>query len=190
MIMTLLVGLAACIPVPGEKCSFLREYGIGLKCPRHWRMQEVGVDSPLLLNSFELVNLYPIIDEARQGDATVKVLVESLPKAMSLDEFYKDVALKKLEFYNTDRLGIYGNKILKKSNFIFVDGGKGYQIVYSRFDGENYVKGMVFFRLRVEPKDTKAYIIYYTAKMDKYHELFDLDLEVEDFAKSMQLLID
>lgn len=185
--MTLLFGLVTCLPEQREVCSSLSEYGIELKCPKDWRVQEVGVDSPLLLNSFEIVTLSPIINKNRQEDVTIKVLVESLPQAMSVDEVYQDLALKKLESYGDARLGIYGNKILKKNNFIFADGGKGYQIVYSRFDGKKDAKGVIFFRLRVEPKDTRTYIIHYSAQIDKYDEFFNT---VEDFARSMQPLID
>ena len=185
--MMLIFGLVACLPEQSEVCSSLSEYGIELKCPEQWRVQEVGVDSPLLLNSFEIVTLSPIINKTRQEDVTIKVLVESLPQAMSVDEVYQDIALKKLESYGTTRLGIYGNKILKKKPFIFADVGAGYQIVYSRFDGKNKVKGAIFFRLRVEPKDTRTYIIHYSAQIDKYDEFFST---VEDFARSMQPLTD
>ncbi len=181
----LMLNLAGCFgsaPNP----SALKKYRIGLDYPPTWKTQEREIESPLLLNSIEVTDLFPEMNGTIEEDVVIKVLLEFTPNkaSMSLEKFHKEVALKKLTAYGQKNLEEYGNIILEDEKIFLEDGRPAYKIVYSRFDGEKNVKGMIIITMR-DNKDDLVYVLHYTAKVDKYDKYLP---EAEDITNSLKLL--
>lgn len=173
-------------PIPSNegKSSVLEKYRIGLDYPPTWKPQDREIESPLLLNSIEVVDLSPETNGTVEEDVVIKVVLEFTQVAMSLEQFHEEVALKKLTAYGQKKLEAYGNIILEDDKISLEDGRPAYKIVYSRYDGENNVKGMIILTMR-DAKDNLVYVLHYTADLDNYEKYLS---EVEVITNSLKFL--
>ena len=166
-----------------EESSILDDYRIALDYSSKWKIQARDIESPWLLNAIELVDLFPWTNGTREENVSISILLETPGKTMSLEEFYQQIAMKKLNAYSEEKLGEYGNEILERQKITLADERPAYQILYSRSDGRNKVKGMIVFTLR-EQTDNLVYLIHYRAEEAKFDKFLP---EAEQIAKSLKL---
>jgi hypothetical protein len=183
----LILGLGSCrflSPNKQESIATLKDYYIDLQWPNNWVTTHQGIDSPLLLNSRDVITLSPVKDGKLEKNVTLKVILESLPEEMELEEFYKKIALRKLETYGTEKLGQYGNRIESTQSITLSEDQPAYQIVYSRSDGEKNTKAMIIMTLRGK-QDNLIYVIHYVAEENQYQTFL---ADAKSIAKSLKLL--
>ncbi len=193
-----------CVPkaLGDDKPRILQKYGIDIDYPDTWQTQVYyapespndapgtakAKESPALLNSIEILDLFPESLSSPDEGVSIQLNLEKLPEPMSLEEAREEVALKKLEVYGDEgKLGAYHNNVSDLREVEIGSRHKAYQFTYSRFDGEQDIKGMVVFTTLApsSQENQELYIFHYQAEESKYDRYLSM---ADSMAKSMRLL--
>jgi hypothetical protein len=174
----------------------LKRQGVSMNYLSNWKVQAYyntpSIDNPnapvearkskTFFNGIEIIDFVV----GNTNKTKFQVDIEELVRPMTLKEAYTKVISKKIEIYrNQNSLGKYHTTILKEPQPVTLKSGqKAYEFIYSRFNGENTVKGKVVFTLNQNVSD-ELYIFHYQALENEY-DLYRT--EVEPVFQSIKLL--
>lgn len=150
-------GTTTTTPAPTVPPNFVTyensTYKIRIMHPQEWEIMEGYMETVVLFRS-------PIEEASDMFQENLNVVVGDLPEPMKLDEF-TDANIDQIK-------SLFAAEVVDSSSTTLANN-PARKVIYSLKQGEYDLKLMQIYMI----KDTKAYVITYTAEKDKYSDLLE-----------------